>query len=72
MSSVGIFVWRGWWGGAKVLGKPPVPGRPSNLDYSRASALAVGAGEGCSDIFSLIYFFSSLPSCHWETAQYRL
>ena len=29
---------RGWSGGAKVLGKLPVPGRPTNLDYSRARA----------------------------------
>ena len=28
----------GWSGGAKVLGKLPVPGRPTNLDYSRARA----------------------------------
>ena len=27
---------RGWSGGAKVLVKLPVPGRPTNLDYSRA------------------------------------
>ena len=26
----------GWSSGAKVLGKLPVPGRPTNLDYSRA------------------------------------
>ena len=26
----------GWSGGAKVLGKLPVPGRPANLAYSRA------------------------------------
>ena len=38
-----------------VLGKLPVPGRPTYLDYSRARpiALAVGAGGGCMDIFSL-------------------
>ena len=29
---------RGWSGGAMVLGKLPVPGRPTNLDYSRARA----------------------------------
>ena len=29
---------RGWSGGAKVLGKLPVPGRPTNLDDSRARA----------------------------------
>ena len=28
----------GWSGGAKVLGKLPVPGRPTDLDYSRAGA----------------------------------
>ena len=28
----------GWLGGAKVLGNLPVPGRPTNLDYSRARA----------------------------------
>ena len=28
----------GWSGGAIVLGKLPVPGRPTNLDYSRARA----------------------------------
>ena len=28
----------GWSGGAKVLDKLPGPGRPSNLDYSRARA----------------------------------
>ena len=38
-----------------VLGKLPVPGRPTNLDKSRARA--VGAGGGCLDIFSLVYHF---------------
>ena len=28
----------GWSGGAKVLGKLPVPGRPTYSDYSRARA----------------------------------
>ena len=28
----------GWSGGAKVLDKLPVPGRSTNLDYSRARA----------------------------------
>ena len=39
----------------KVLGKLPVPRRPTNLDYIRARAivLAVGAGGGCLDIFTL-------------------
>ena len=48
-----------------VLGKLPVPGRPTNLDLigQGPTALAVGAGGGCSDIFlsSIISpFFLSL------------
>ena len=45
-----------------VLGKLPVPGRPTVLITvgQGPTALAVGAGKGCLDIFSLIYpFFSS-------------
>ena len=45
-----------------VLSKIPVPGHRANLDYrrARASALAVGAGGGCWDIFfSFLSFFSS-------------
>ena len=34
--------------------------------------LAVGAGGGCLDIFSLIYYFSFLSPSLWETARYRL
>ena len=36
------------------------------------TALAVGAGGGCLDIFSLIYHFSFLSPFLWETAHYRL
>ena len=48
-------------GDAMVLSKLSVPGRPANLNYSRAraSALAVGADRSCLDIFSLIYHLSS-------------
>ena len=35
-------------------------------------ALAVGAGGGCLDIFSLICPFSPLSPSLWETARYRL
>ena len=35
-------------------------------------ALAVGAGGGCLDIFSLIYLFPFLSPSLWETARYRL
>ena len=45
-------------GGAKVLDKLPVPGRPTNLAYR--NAFSVGAGGGCLDIFSLIHPFSPL------------
>ena len=36
-----------------VLGKLPVPGRPTNLERvgQGPSVLAVGAGGGCLDIF---------------------
>ena len=53
-----------------MLGKLPVPGRPANL-YEVGQgpiALAVGAGGGCLDIFSLVYHFSFLSPSLWETA----
>ena len=45
-----------------VLGKFPVPGRPTILITVGQGpiALAVGAGGGGLDIFSLNYLFSSL------------
>ena len=36
------------------------------------TVLAVGAGGGGLDIFSLIYHFSVLSPSLWETARYRL
>ena len=36
------------------------------------TALAVGAGGGCLDIFTLIYPFSPLSPSLWETTRYRL
>ena len=44
-----------------VLGKLPVPGRPTNSDNRRQepTVIAVGAGTGCLDIFSLIYPLAS-------------
>ena len=65
---------RGWSGGAKVLGKLPVPGRPTIWIAvgQGPTALAVGAGGGCLDIFTLIYPFSPLSPSLWETARYRL
>ena len=57
-----------------VLGKLPVPGRPTILITvgQGPTALAVGAGGGCLDIFSLIYPFFPLSPSLWETARYRL
>ena len=51
----------GWSGGAMVLGKLPVPGRPTILITVGQGpiALAVGAGGEGLDIFTLIYPFSS-------------
>ena len=34
--------------------------------------LAVGAGGGCLDIFSLVYHFTFLSPSLWEAARYRL
>ena len=64
----------GWSGGAKVLGKLPVPGRPTNLDYSRARAYCACNRCGWGVVWT---FFSlsitSFPSPSlWETARYRL
>ena len=36
------------------------------------TALAMGAGGGCLDIFTLIYHFSFLSPSLWEMARYRL
>ena len=57
-----------------VLGKLSFPGRPTNLDDSRARAYcaAVGAGGGGLNIFTLLYPFSPLSPSLWETARYRL
>ena len=54
----------GWSGGAMVLGKLPVLGRPTIWITVRQgpTALAVGAGGGCLDIFTLICPFSPLSS----------
>ena len=64
----------GWSGGAKVLGKLPVPGHPTTMGTvgQGPTALAVGAGGGCLDIFTVIYHFSFLSPSLWETARYRL
>ena len=57
-----------------VPGKLPVPGRPTIwiIVGQGPTVLAVGAGGGCLDIFSLFYHFSFLTPSLWETARYRL
>ena len=42
-----------------VLGKLPVPGRPTNLDKSRARA------DFAFDFFSVVYHFSFLSPSLW-------
>ena len=53
--------YRGGSGGAMVLGKLPVPGRPTILITvgQGPTTLAVGAGGGCLDIYSHLSFLSS-------------
>ena len=67
-------IYLGWSGGAMVLGKLPVPGRPTIwISVGQGpTALAVGAGGGCLDIFTLVYPFPPLSPSLWETARYRL
>ena len=57
-----------------VLGKLPVPGRPTiwMIEGQGPTALTVGAGGGCLDIFTLIYLFSHLFPSLWKTARCRL
>ena len=57
-----------------ALGQLPVPGRPTiwMIVGQGPTALAIGAGGGGLDIFTLIYPFSSLSPSLWETARYRL
>ena len=53
---------RGWLGGAMVLGKLPVLGRPSNLANSRARAYCACSGCGCGlfgHFYSHLSFLSS-------------
>ena len=61
-------------GSAMVLGKLLVSGRPTIwISVGQGlTALAVGAGGGCLDIFTLIYPFSPLSPSLWETVRYRL
>ena len=57
-----------------MLGKLPVPGCPTIWirEGQGPTALAVDAGRGCLDIFTLIYPFFPLSPSLWETARYGL
>ena len=69
---VSCSIW-GWSGGAKVLGKLPVPGRPTTLDNSRARAYCAcnRCGWGLFGHFFLSSITSFLSS-PWKAARYRL
>ena len=61
------FFFRGWSGGANLLGKLSVPGRPTNLDYIRARAYCACSrcggglfGHFFSHLSPLFYFSLSL------------
>ena len=65
---------KGWSGGAMVLSKLPVPGRATIwiLVGQGPIALAVGAGGGCLDIFTLIYHcFLFLPFFSYPHFNFR-
>ena len=61
---------RGWSGGAMVLDKLSLPGRPTNLDNSRARAYCACSrcGLGLFGHFFLSSIFDFLPL--WEMARY--
>ena len=69
------FLSGGWSGGAMMLGKLSVPGRPTIWIRvgQGPTALAVGA-SGCrfGNFFSRLSFLSSFSRSLWETARYRL
>ena len=64
----------GWSGSAMVLGKLPVPGRPTFWIRvgQEPIALATGAGGRCLDIFTLLCPVFPVSPSLWETARYRL
>ena len=51
-----------------VLGKLPAPGRPTIwMTVGQGPiVLAIGAGGGCLDIFTLVYPFSPLSPSGWS------
>ena len=55
-----------------VLGKLPVPGRPTIWITVGQGPTALAVVAGGLDIFTLIYPFSPLSPSLWETVRYRL
>ena len=55
-----------------VLGKLPVPGRPTVWFTVGQGPTVFDVAVGCLDIFSLLYPFFTLSPSLWETAQYIL
>ena len=57
-----------------VLGKLPVPGRPTNVDYGRTGAYCAcnRCGWRWFRYFSPICHFSFLSPSLWKAARYRL
>ena len=62
-----------WSGSAIVLGKLPVPGRPTTFWMTVGQRpIAFAAGGGCLDIFTLLCPTFPLSPSLGETARYRL
>ena len=69
-----LLIW-GWSGGAMVLGKLSVPGRPTNLDESRARVYCACSKCGWGlfgHFFTHLYIFSLFFLPLLKTARYRL
>ena len=62
----------GWSGGAMVLGKLPVPGRPTIWITVGEGPIALTVGAGVVWTFLLSSILSPLSPSLWETARYRL
>ena len=57
----------GWSGDVMVLGKLPVPGRPTIWMIVGQGPVALAVGAGRLDIFTFLYLFSPLSPSLWET-----
>ena len=55
-----------------VLGKLPVPGRPTVWMIVGQGPIVLAVGAGGLDIFTLLYPFSTPSPSLWETVRYRL